>query len=206
MWAQRYGGQMTKFELLEKILKNNNGFIKTADAVENNVSRTYFLEFVKINELIKVANGLYMSQDTWPDDLFVIQTRYPSAIFSHETATYLLDLTDREPFGISLTLPTGTSSTRLNKENINVYKIKRDLFELGLINVVTPSGNIVRTYNMERTFCDFVRNRNDIEIQEFQSYIKNYMQSKDKNIPKLMRYAKKLSVDKIIKQYMEVLL
>ena len=65
---------MTKFELLEEILKNNNGFIKTSEAVEHNVSRTYLLEFVKINELIKVANGLYMSQDTWPDDLFVIQT------------------------------------------------------------------------------------------------------------------------------------
>ena len=147
-----------------------------------------------------------MSEDAWQDDLFVIQTRYPDAIFSHETATYLLNLTDREPFDISLTLPTGKGSFRLNQENINVYKIKGDLFEVGLIETTTSSGNRVRTYDMERTFCDVVRSRNNIEVQQFQSYINNYIQSKDKNIPKLMRYAKKFSVDKIIKQYMEVLL
>lgn len=147
-----------------------------------------------------------MSEDAWQDDLFVIQTRYPDAIFSHETATYLLNLTDREPFDISLTLPTGKGSFRLNQENISVYKIKGDLFEVGLIETTTPSGNTVRTYDMERTFCDIVRSRNNIEVQQFQSYINNYMQSKDKNIPQLMRYAKKFSVDKIIKQYMEVLI
>lgn len=197
---------MTKFEQLKLILKNNNGFIRTSEAVENDISRSYFLEFVKANELIKITNGLYMSEDAWQDDLFVIQTRYPDAIFSHETATYLLNLTDREPFDISLTLPTGKGSFRLNQENINVYKIKGDLFEVGLIETKTPSGNIVRTYDMERTFCDVVRSRNNIEVQQSQSYINNYMQSKDKNIPQLMRYAKKFSVDKIIKQYMEVLL
>lgn len=197
---------MTKFEQLNLILKNNSGFIRTAEAVENDISRSYFLEFVKANKLIKITNGLYMSEDAWQDNLFVIQTRYPDAIFSHETATYLLNLTDREPFDISLTLPTGKGSFRLNQENINVYKIKGDLFEVGLIETTTSSGNRVRTYDMERTFCDVVRSRNNIEVQQFQSYINNYMQSKDKNIPKLMRYAKKFSVDKIIKQYMEVLL
>lgn len=197
---------MTKFEQLKLILKSNNGFIRTSEAVENDISRSYFLDFVKANELIKITNGLYMSEDAWQDDLFVIQTRYPDAIFSHETATYLLNLTDREPFDISLTLPTGKGSFRLNQENINVYKIKGDLFEVGLIETTTSSGNKVRTYDMERTFCDVARSRNNIEVQQFQSYINNYMQSKNKNIPKLMRYAKKFSVDKIIKRYMEVLL
>lgn len=47
--------------------------------------------------LERVARGLYMSQDAWEDGLYVIQVRYPEAVFSHETALYLLNLANREP-------------------------------------------------------------------------------------------------------------
>lgn len=197
---------MTKIDVLNNILKNNNGFIKTSDAVENGVSRTYFLDYVNENNLIKVAQGIYMSEDAWDDDIYVIQTRYPSAIFSHETASYLLGLSEREPSKISLTFSTGTSSSRLSTEGIVVYKIKEELFEVGLIETETPSGNKVRVYNMERTLCDLIRSRNNIEIQELQNYIKTYVRHKDRDIPKLMRMSKLFSVETIIRKYLGVLL
>jgi len=39
-----------------------------------------------------------------------------------------------------------------------------------------------------------------------QEAIKTYVQLKEKNIPQLMRYAKAFSVEKIARQYLEVLL
>jgi predicted CopG family antitoxin len=45
-----------------------------------------------------------------------------------------------------------------------------------------------------------------IEAQDLQTAIKEYVRRKDKNIPLLMRYAKAFSVEKIIRQYLEVLL
>lgn len=197
---------MSKTSLLDQVLERNNGYIKTSEAGENNVSRTYFLEYVRKNNLIKVAHGLYMTEDTWQDDLFVIQTRYPKVIFSHETAAFLLGLSNREPFYSSVTLETGKGSSRLNNSGVKVYKIKKELIEVGLINVLTSSGNKVKSYNLERTFCDFVRSRNTIEIQEVQTYIQEYFKHKDKNIPQLMRYAKLFSVEKLVRQYTEVLL
>jgi len=55
---------MAKFELLDKLLKTNNGYIKTSQAIENNVSKTYFMKYVKEKKLIKAAHGLYMTSDT----------------------------------------------------------------------------------------------------------------------------------------------
>ena len=54
--------------------------------------------------------------------------------------------------------------------------------------------------------CDILRSRNNIEIQDFQNAIKNYMKSKSKNIPLLMRYAKELHVETILRKYLEVLM
>lgn len=149
---------------------------------------------------------MYMSENTWQDDMYVIQARYPKIIFSNETAAFLLGSSEREPFEISVTLETSTGSLRLNKSGVKVYKIKKDLLEVGLIESLTPLGNKVRSYNQERTFCDFVRSRNTIEMQEVQTYIREYFRSKDRNISQLMRYAKLFSIEKIIRQYTEVLL
>ena len=43
-------------------------------------------------------------------------------------------------------------------------------------------------------------------MEIFSNAIKNYIKSSDKNLNKLMRYAKELKVEKKIREYMEVIL
>lgn len=197
---------MNKSELLNDLLQKNNGFLRTSDATQAGVSRTYLGQFVWKNGLQRVAHGLYMSQDAWIDGMYVIQTRYPQAVFSHETALYLLNLTDREPTRYSVTLKAGTKATGLTKEGIKVYKVKTDLFDLGVSEARSPAGHQLRVYDPERTICDLLRSRNTVEIQDLQTGLKEYAKSKGGNIPLLMRYAKQLSVEKILRRYLEVLL
>ena len=70
----------------------------------------------------------------------------------------------------------------------------------------TSSGHEVSVYDMERTICDLIRNRSNIEIQVFQDAMKQYAKRKDKNLRSLMQYAKTFRVEKILRQYLEVLL
>jgi hypothetical protein len=197
---------MNKFESLDLMLQNSKGFIKTAEATKLGVSRTYFGEYVKKRGLERVAHGLYISQDAWDDGMYVIQVRYPEAVFSHETALYLLNLVEREPVKYAVTLKAGTNSVGLATNGVKVYKVKELLFNEGIIETNSPSAHKVRSYNAERTICDLIRSRSNIEIQDLQTAIKEYVRLKDKNIPLLMRYAKAFSVEKIVRQYLEVLL
>ena len=197
---------MSILETLDALLLENNGYIKTSDAVRAGVSRTYFGEFVKKRGLERAAQGLYMSQDAWDDGMYVIQVRYPAAVFSHETALYLLNLAEREPVQYSVTLKARTNATGLTKNGVKVYKVKDELFCEGLFQVRSPSGHALRCYGPERTICDLLRSRRNIEIQDLQTSIREYVRLKDRNIPLLMRYAKSFSVEKPIRQYLEVLL
>lgn len=45
-----------------------------------------------------------MSKDCIYDELFILQTRYPKIVFSYETALSLLNLTDKIPGEIHLTV------------------------------------------------------------------------------------------------------
>jgi len=197
---------MKNNEVLESLLQRNNGYLLTADVVNAGLTREVLRGFVKNKNLERVARGLYISEDTWYDSMYILQVRYPEAIFSHETALYLHNMAERPPLTLSLSLKAGASSTRLSKDGVKVYKIRESLFDKGKMSILTPMGNQVNAYNLERTICDLLRNRNGLDIQELQGAIKGYVRMKERNIPLLSRYAKEFKVEKILKQYLEVLL
>jgi len=72
-------------------------------------------------------------------------------------------LAEREPEPYAVTLKTGTNSTGLTKDGIKVYKVKAALFEEGIIEAKSPIGHMLRAYNAERTICDLVRSRRNVE-------------------------------------------
>ena len=54
---------MTKFEMMDNLLKRHGGIMKTADVVAKGISKTYFLDYVCSCNLIRAARGIYLSQD-----------------------------------------------------------------------------------------------------------------------------------------------
>ena len=197
---------LTISEKLDLLLQENKGVIRTSDAVTAGVSRVSFYEYVKERELEKVFQGTFVSKDAWIDSMYLVSLRYSQAIFSHDTALYLHNLTDREPLQYSVTVKSGYNNTKLLEANLKPYNIKKDLFELGKTTILTPFGNVVAVYDRERTICDILRSRNKIEVQTFQEAIKGYFQSNDKNLRLLWKYAKIFKVEKLLSKYTEVLL
>ena len=74
------------------------------------------------------------------------------------------------------------------------------------MRVIDFYGNEINMYDLERTICDLVRNRNDFEIQDFNNALKSYVKRKDKNITKLFEYATLFKIENVLRKYMEVLL
>jgi len=197
---------VSKFELMNSLLEKNKGIIITSDAISAGISKAYFGEFVKKTKLKKMAQGLYLSEDAWTDGLYLLQARCPQPIFSHETALYLLGLTDREPLQFTVTAKAGYHSQSLSKQGVKIYTIKKDLYDLGLSDSTSPAGHELKVYNAERTICDIIRSRSNIEFQDMQTALKAYASSKSKNIPQLMHYAKDFRIENTLRQYLEVLL
>lgn len=193
------------YELMKKLIDSNNGYLFVKDAEAASVSRTYIADFVKKNNMEKVAKGIYISEDTWADDLFILQKRYPAIIFSGETALYLHGMTDREYSAIFVTVPCGFSGSRLRGEGVVIHSVKQDYYEIGATEVTTNFGNVVRCYDKERSICDLIKTRGRTEVQHFQTAVRGYMKSKDKNLSRLMTYAQMLGMRDEVMKYMEVL-
>ncbi len=197
---------MDKLAEIKKITDANNGVITTFDAINNGISKPTLSKFIKQNDYERVFRGIYCSKDVWQDDLYLFSLRCPKTIFSHETALFLLDMTDNEPFHYTVTVKTGYNATHLRNDGIKVFSIKKELFEMGVIKLTTPYGNKVLTYNAERTICDILRSKSKIESRVFSDAMKQYVKRKDKNLHLLVEYSKKLRVNNSLNKYLEVLL
>lgn len=194
---------MNKNEMMVKYSNDNEGIIRLKDIIDLGISKQYCLEFFKKNNYERIARGLYVSADLWVDDFYVLSYKYSKAVYSHETACYLLDMSDREPLYYSVTLPYGYKVDYLTKQGIKVYTSTNDRYQVGIIEVTTPNGHVVRCYDPERTICDIFRI--SIDPQDKQVAVKEYLK-KYKNISKLMQYAEIFKVDNKIKLYLEGLL
>lgn len=127
--------------------------------------------------------------------------------FSHDEAFYYHGLSEREPLIHTFTVYSGYNANRLTKDkDKKAYYVKKELLDLGKITVRDNYNNDISMYDMERTICDLIRNRNSIEIQEFSAILKAYVSKSDKDLMKLMEYGKKFHIDNVIRRYMEILL
>lgn len=197
---------MEKIKEIIKMAKENNGIVTSGMITKSGFSRGNIKYLIDKGMLEKSARGVYVLPSVWDDEIFNLQNRFKKGIYSHETALFLWDLIDKTPIRYNMTFPANYNVTKPKIENIQCKQCKNELYELGLTEVKTPSGNIVRTYNMERTLCDILSTRSHVDIQIVTSAFKCYVKKKDRNIPMLSEYAKIMKVDHKVRAYLEVLL
>ena len=193
-------------EKIRNILKDQNGIMLTSDLLKHGIPRTYLSILEKNGEIVRISRGVYSSANTLMDEMVAIQARYKGAIFSHESALYLLDLTDRTPLFYSVTVPAGYNATSLKANGAKVYFVNRNLYLLGSIMAKSPHGNAIKTFNLERTICDVSRSRNQMDVQQVNEALKRYVRKKERNIDLLYSYAGQFRIQKIVREYIEVLL
>jgi len=193
------------YKILE-ILKNQNGILLTSDLAKLGIPRTYLSILIKKGEIQRISRGVYSAANYMVDEMASMQARYKGAIFSHETALYPLGLTDRTPLFYSMTVPAVYNATPLKASGAKVYFVNRGLYLLGEITMKSSHGNNIKTFNLERTICDVLRSRNQIDIQFVNEALKKYVIHKDRNIEQLYNYAMQFRIQKIVREYIEVLL
>lgn len=188
------------------MLEENNGILKTADVIAAGISKEYFYQYAKKTGLERAAHGVYISPNAWPDEMYLLQAQFPKAVFSHETALYLHDLAEKEPMPLTVTVAAKYNNPSLMARSITIVYVKKEWYEMGISEAVTPGGHTVTVYDVERTICDIIRKRSDMDIAVFTYAVQQYARRKKKDIPTLMKYAGTMHIERQAREIMGVLL
>ncbi len=197
---------MNYIEELQKLINRKNGLITTKEVVQLGIPRQYLNIFIEKNILERIERGIYITPETFEDEMYILQKKFPKIVFSHETALYLHNLTDRDPINYTVTLPQGYNLKNLEKYNVKIHWTKKENYDLGQTKTKTNFGREIKVYDKERTICDIIKNRNNMDKDVFKSSLKAYVSRKDKNLNKLIEYSKKLKIEKTLREYLEIIL
>ncbi|WP_295278871.1 type IV toxin-antitoxin system AbiEi family antitoxin domain-containing protein [Veillonella sp.] len=191
-------------------LKNyiqENLVITNKEAEELGYTRHNLSELTKSGQLERLRPGLYQLKGKVIDDFVLISSNSNRIIFSHQTALYLHDLSDRTPNVFHISVPQGYNASHIKNryKDLQVHYVKKDLYELGKTEIKSPQGNLIPVYDIDRTICDIIIDREKIDKQIFTEAIKRYFKSQNKKLRRLIKYSRLFKIEDEIRKYMEVL-
>ena len=73
------------------------------------------------------------------------------------------------------------------------------------IQTVFEGKNCFKIYDIEKTVADIVYYREKVGIEETKEILINYLNRRNRQLNRLIRYAELLKCDEVLKNYLEVL-
>lgn len=193
----------SNIEIIQKIMKEKNGYITTKDLQNFDISRNYLSIMTKKNMIEKVAKGVYIDSHKIEDAYYVLSISTPKIIYSHMTALYFHGLSIKAPDDkYDITVTKKYNNPKL--KNCNIFYVDDDYYDIGITEVETPMGNKVKVYDIERCICDIIRSKKRMDSEHVKYSIREYLKRKDKELVKLSKYAEKMRVKDEVMNYMEV--
>ncbi|SFQ38964.1 Transcriptional regulator, AbiEi antitoxin, Type IV TA system [Lachnospiraceae bacterium XBB1006] len=193
-------------DYVKAIIESLGGIASAKELEAAGVSRLLLYQGMINGVISKESHGKYIITDNQPDEYRMIQNRSEKMIFSYGTALFLLGMSDRVPHELDITVPQGDNVSRIKRdyENTRFHYCKKELWDLGITDIITPQGYKVKVYDLERCICDLIRDKKNVDSQIYTQALKEYFSGKC-NPRKIVKYARQFNIESKVRTYMEVL-
>ena len=185
-------------------MKERNTYLSSASVKKQGRTAYYkMLESAKQGELIQVRRGVYANIDQLSGNMIDINAVVPEGILCLWSTWSIHQLTTSMPQAFHIAIKRGRKVSIPSFPRIEVHHYTEDILKIGVISMIIEGCNI-RVYDVERCVCDAIKFRNKVGMDVCSEIINNYLERPDRNLSKLMDYARRLRVGKILEQYLQV--
>ncbi|MBS6196165.1 MAG: type IV toxin-antitoxin system AbiEi family antitoxin domain-containing protein [Clostridiales bacterium] len=191
------------YEKLQLTAEKYNGYIRTADLLNEGFTNRQIAYLTAAEKLQKVSHGCY-----WlpyrnmhkPSDYKAVEVGLvnPNAIICADSACYYQGLISKEPPILSIATRRSDRHKMDMNFPVNRHYYSENHFEKKYLTVQTTFGSY-RIYGIERSVCDCIRFRSDISDDIFYMIIDNYQRTCHDQNARLMAYAKMLRIESKVK-------
>lgn len=192
----------------EKIIlkmRENNGVITSNDIKQMGIDKKVIARLLVDKQIERAEKGIYILPETIGDEYFN-KTYGKNAIYSHMTALYFHNLCNRVPMIYDITVTKKYYGVLDNDQKVLLHKVDKELLNLGKMKIKSPQGQDIDVYDIERCLCDCLKDKNTIASEYIKEAFNIYFKEMKKDTFKIMKYAKKLGIEKEMHDYLEVLL
>jgi predicted transcriptional regulator of viral defense system len=189
-------------------IQKMGGTIRTRDAIQAGVHPRTLYQLRDAGELEVLSRGVYRltDQEQISDpDLVIVAKRVPQAVICLVSALAYHEITTQIPHAVSIALPKGSETPRVDYPPISVHRFSETALKEG-VEVHQIDGVSVNIYCPEKTLADCFKFRNKLGMDIVLEALKFYKARKKFDLEKLIKYARVCRVEKIMRPYLEATL
>ena len=164
------------------------------------VSRVKILER---GEVVKLRHGVYAEPTAMLGTMIDVERIVPGGVVCLYNAWMYYQLSTTVPPAFCIAIDAKRKVRMPETLPITLYYWKAENLTFGIVQQEI-SGFNVRITDLERSVCDAVKYRNKIGLDICAEIIRSYVRRKDRNLRRLMDYAKRLRLEKVLNNYLEI--
>lgn len=187
---------------LQSLFDENNGYL-TRKQVPDKSTYNHLLKLVDNGVVERIKQGVYYYGDAEDHTMIDMRKVVPGGVLCLYSAWAHYELTVQIPQSFNVAIEKNRKVSLPAYPPITLYYWKREYYEMGT-TTQEISGYTVQIYDLEKSVCDAIKYRTKVGMEATSEILKTYLKRKDRNLTKLIGYAKDLRIEKILKTYLEI--
>ena len=158
-------------------------------------------KLIKLNKSYYENTG-YQGEES---DFYYVAAYAPKGVICLLSAAVYYKLTTFIPDAVDVAISRKARVSSVPEwPRMNIYYFTNERHDLG-IKTIRERKNEFRIYDIEKTVVDIVFYREKIGIEETKEILISYLKRKDRNLNRLLKYAELMKCERVMRQYLEVL-
>ena len=189
------------------VIPVNQKILSNKDLKDYGFTQYKIRKLVDEGKLVKLNKSFYENCEYKKEDsdFYYVKVYAPNGVVCLLSAAVYYNLTTFIPGSIDVAIPRKSKVSKIpERPRMNIHYFTDARYNLG-INVINKNDNEFKIYDIEKTVVDIVFYKEKIGIEETKEILINYLNRKERNLNKLLKYSKMMKCEKILRRYLEVL-
>lgn len=158
---------------------------------------------VDSGNVLRIKNGVYMLPEELANSMIDVERIIPGGVVCMYSAWTYYGLTTQIPNGYYVAIEKHRKVVAPEICNIVLCYWEQKYCSIGVEDAVI-SNHKVKIFCREKSVCDAVKFRNKIGTDVAIEILKNYLKSKERNVARLMEFAKQMRILSVMYHYLEM--
>lgn len=180
---------------IEKLMSENGGIVKASQLYPLGLSYRSIQGLVADGTLDHVKSGYYAIKYREKSEESIMYGLFPDAVLTMDTALYYYGYIRQRPFTWSIAVSKNTSKSRFKIDYpvLHPYYTEPDVLNLGVAKIPFENGTM-RIYEKERLICECLKYEERLDKDVLKQALIGFIGEQEKDVAKLIEYARERKV------------
>lgn len=180
---------------VKEYIYQNGGVVKKNQLNELGIDYRRILDFVEKGDLIRIKSGYYTVRISDYSQEELVAKLFPDGVLNLESALYAYGYLTRKPYGFQVSVDKNTSKSRfkLDYPQVTPLYAEPETLTFGVTEIAFGKTKM-QIFEKDRLACECLKYEEKMEREFFKEGLLSYIRDSEKDVEKLMRYARERKV------------